>query len=231
MKRTIILPDEEHYGLTLRRRKGCFDKTIIHETAQNYYSMPSKIKTVIDIGAHIGMFSLMAVKAKDGASTVYAFEPEKSSFKILTYNVKRNNAQDKIRCINKGVGKPGRTKLYTHPTNSGMATSFFDPIIPSSGPRAGVGFSSDQYQVVNFISIKDVFTEYNIEQCELLKMDCEGSELDIINDIDDNIANRISQISVEIHDPAHVNQIREKLGKWFPIQGNPSSNIWVFQKG
>ena len=225
------LLDGEYYGLTLRRRKGCFDKTIIHETAQNYYSMPSILKTIIDIGAHVGTFSLMAVKAKGGASTVYAFEPEASNFELLVYNVEKNNAQDKIHCINKGVGKPGKTKLYIHPTNSGMATSFFDSTIPPSGPRAGVGFSLDRYQEVDFISIKEVFNVYGIEHCELLKMDCEGSELDIVNDIDDDLANRISQISIEIHEPSHVDRIREKLSAWFPTQGNPSPNIWVFQKG
>lgn len=222
-----ILPDADYGGLTLRRRKGYADKLIIHETLQNGYEIPLNVQTVIDIGAHIGTFSLLAVKM--GAVNVYAFEPEQFNFEVLLHNVEVNNAQDKVHCIKKGVGIPGSAKLYIHPTNSGMSTSFFDPVFPTDGPRAGVGFSLDQYQPVDFISIREVFEMFKIEHCDLLKLDCEGSEIDIISDIDGELAGKIAQISVEIHEQANVQPIKEKLSAWFNVRRNYAL-VWIFDR-
>ena len=63
---------------------------------------------VIDLGAHIGVFSVYA--ALYGAEKVYAYEPLKENYDLLVKNIAVNNLQDKIIPIQKAVtDKKGKT--------------------------------------------------------------------------------------------------------------------------
>ena len=50
--------------------------------------------TVIDIGANVGMYSLMSAVSRK--VNVYAFEPEASNYNLLCQNIRLNNVQDKV---------------------------------------------------------------------------------------------------------------------------------------
>jgi FkbM family methyltransferase len=58
--------------------------------------------TVLDIGAQLGYFSLLA--ARQGAQTVYAFEPAPGNFKLLERNVQANGYTNIIQKVPKAVG-------------------------------------------------------------------------------------------------------------------------------
>lgn len=201
----------------LRTRLRYHDENIIKDELNDIYKIPKNSKLVIDIGANIGVTSLMC--AKQGAF-VYAFEPEILNFDVLKYNVKINNFYNKIICINKGVGKSNKlTELFIHPSNSGATSSYLEQ----------KGLNKENYQIVEFISINTVFDFYDINYCDLLKMDCEGSEKDIINDLYEELINKIGQISVEFHDKKIMNDLIKKLSKWYnPI--HLKRYEWCFTK-
>lgn len=50
--------------------------------------------TVIDIGANVGMYSLMSAVSR--GVRVYAFEPESSNYNLLCQNIRLNNVADKV---------------------------------------------------------------------------------------------------------------------------------------
>jgi|SRR5210317_1758372 FkbM family methyltransferase len=50
--------------------------------------------TVIDIGANVGMYSLMSAVSRK--VNVYAFEPEASNYNLLCQNIRLNNVQNKV---------------------------------------------------------------------------------------------------------------------------------------
>ena len=162
--------------------------------------------------------------ARAGAE-VYTFEPEELNYETLCYNVKVNGYEDKIHCINKAVGKSGVFKLYVHP-KSGGCNSFY----LSNHPQ----LEEAKYQMVPSISIHEVFSDYNIQHCDFLKLDCETSEEDIINDIDDELANKIDQISTELHGvgPKNWQPIVAKLDKWYDAEctDERGKSIWVFRR-
>lgn len=215
-----VLPDREFFGFTMRTRKDFHDERIIdsilNETS-DIYKIPRDAKVVVDIGANIGCVSLRAARC---GATVYAFEPEIYNFETLCYNIAANDLADKIKCINLGVGNPGKTALFRHPKNSGM----FSSRLQSKWLRI------DNPEICNFISIRDVFNNYTIEQCDVLKLDCEGSEEDIIRDLDDELIKMIGQISVEIHGGRIItNELITKLSTWYVCVGT-SRREWVCQK-
>ena len=49
---------------------------------------------VIDIGANVGMYSLMSAVSR--GARVYAFEPEASNYNILCQNIRLNNVGDRV---------------------------------------------------------------------------------------------------------------------------------------
>jgi hypothetical protein len=60
-----------------------------HENEIMKYFSPNEGDTVVDIGAHIGLYSLIAAKRVGPSGKVIAIEPDPENFKIL----KKNNVQ------------------------------------------------------------------------------------------------------------------------------------------
>lgn len=215
-----INPDKKFFNFMMRTRSHYYDDKIIRQCLdeeKDVYKMPRELKTVIDIGANIGCISLIATSR---GAEVYAFEPESFNFETLEHNIKINNLIDKIIPIKKGVGIANKeTKLYVHPDACGTTSSFLTQ----------KGLEEDKYQIVEFISIKDVFNNYNIEYCDFLKLDCEGGEDDIIRDLTDELAGKIGQISVEFHNKKTVSEMINILSKWF-IPEHLRRYEWTFLK-
>jgi len=216
-----INEDAEFYGFMFRTRKRCFDENVIRGVLSipDLYCFPADMKVAVDIGAHIGAFSLLAARA---GAEIYAFEPEKGNYDVLCHNVEVNGYKDKIHCVELGVGNPGEAKLYLHPGNLAAPSVYFinEFITRQLDPSIS--------QMITLISIHDVFEKYNIGYCDVLKLDCEGAEKDIIADLDDDLASRIGQVSVEFHMDSQ--DMRSRLRKWFPIEKHLYREHWNFFK-
>ncbi len=220
-----ILDTEDYCGFKLRFRNDFADRYVMRDMLKrDYTKIPKNPKTVIDIGAHIGLFTLAAFRS--GAEKVYAFEPEEFNFELLCHNIKINGYEDRVNCIKLGVGTPGQAKLYIHPKNSGASSIYLD---------ADKALETSKFQTIDIISIHDVFKNYNINYCDILKIDCEGSDRDILNELDEDLVTRIGQISVEIHDRSLIKGFVEKLNKWYDaectnLRRRGGGNAWVFRK-
>jgi len=193
-------PPINYFGFDMVTRLRYQDENILRKEMDlnfNMYNIPKNPKVVVDIGAHIGGTSILAASMGAG---VHAYEPEAYNFEILCNNVKLNGLDDKIRCYNIAVGKPGMAELFVHQKNSGATTLF----------KNGLKNCLDENkQIVKIISIHDVFASIN--HCDLLKMDCEGAETDIIRDLDEELINKIDNISVEFHNRDVFKELYSKL--------------------
>lgn len=75
--------------------------------------------TVLDIGAHIGYFTLILARAVGDHGKVFAFEPEPENFRFLSKNIEINKCQNVILenlALSFGAGK---TKLFLDKSNLG----------------------------------------------------------------------------------------------------------------
>lgn len=171
----------EHEGLKFRIRNFSSDFTIFYEIfySKSYtkdFPIPSN-SIVVDIGAHIGFFSLMASRI---AKKVYSFEPNSENFNMLLTNIRLNSIKN-ITPINKAVSKKtGTDKLNTDVEDSEC----------SLGSK-GVDVAT--------ISLKDFFDTYKIKKIDFLKMDCEKSEYNILMSTPKKYLERIGKISMEVH--------------------------------
>ena len=78
------------------RKETPHDRSVISEVAA-YAKMDVRGKSVLDIGGHIGAYSVLACQL--GASFVTAVEPDPRNYKLLEENLKRNAGRGRYECL------------------------------------------------------------------------------------------------------------------------------------
>lgn len=178
-------------GIKYQIRTNTMDAGIITEIwIHEYYTKPVAFEigendTVVDIGAHIGVFTIFAAnKAKKGK--VYSFEPVKENFELLKNNIGLNNL---INVVPFNMAVSNTTKpltLFFNDENTG-GHSFYDK---------NQGTSKI---VVEATTLEELIRKNNIERIDFLKMDCEGGEYKIFFESNDETLAKINKISMEFH--------------------------------
>jgi FkbM family methyltransferase len=141
--------------------------------------------TVIDIGANKGYFTIYAA-SKAGKGHVYAFEPFPAYGKFIEDNARLNNLSN-ISIIKSAVWSDSNDREFYVSNNSGGHS-----MRPKPSTIAQVK--------VPAITLKEFSIKNAIPRIDFLKMDCEGSEYDIILNLDDETLGKISKIAMEYHD-------------------------------
>jgi len=119
--------------------------------------------TVLDIGANIGYYTLIAANLVGRNGRVFAFEPEPNNFFYLKENIKANSYENVVCCIQKGVSnKTGETKLFLDDE-----TITYHRIYDIGNGRKSV--------TINTITLDDFFKNSNAK-IDFIKVDVEGAE-------------------------------------------------------
>lgn len=81
--------------------------------------------TVIDVGASIGVHTLLMADLAGKEGRVFAFEPTPKSFELLEKNIKINGFQNVITVRQAASDRSGSGKLYIYPSSG--ANRIFEP--------------------------------------------------------------------------------------------------------
>ncbi|MEK6829347.1 MAG: FkbM family methyltransferase, partial [Nanoarchaeota archaeon] len=124
---------------------------------------------VLDVGAHIGYYTLLMSDLVGCNGKVFAFEPEPSNFNLLQKNVEINTCKN-IVIEKKAVSDYNKKSyLYLSKDNSGMH-------------RLNNSVYCKQCIAVDVISLDDYFCSSPlIDKIRFVKIDVEGSELDVLS--------------------------------------------------
>lgn len=117
---------------------------------------------VLDIGAHIGYFTLIFAKLVGKKGKVFAFEPEPNNFELLRKNVETNGYKNVVLVQRAVSNKNEKNKLYLSKDCSGMHK------IKNSG-------HSRYFIQMKTIKLDDYFKNYD-GNIDFIKMDIEGAE-------------------------------------------------------
>ena len=146
----------------------------------------------IDCGANIGE---VTAKMSENGATVYAFEPNLHAFKKLKC---RFQDFQRVHCLNKGVlDSDGQMPLYMHEHSDEdeVKWSVGSSLINTKG-----NVLKEKFKLVEIIDLS-VFIEKLRAPIKLLKLDVEGVEVEILNQlIDKGLHKSIEMILVETHD-------------------------------
>lgn len=142
---------------------------------------------VVDIGANIGIFSLLAA-ARQG-SRVFAFEPHPENIRFLRRNVSANRKVNVNVCESAVSGLSGLQRLFVNPNAAGH--SLYATSAADGGP--------DDIRVPTR-TLPEIIDTYRLDRVHFLKMDCEGSEGAILLSTPSDYLKKIDRLAIEFHD-------------------------------
>ena len=166
---------------------GLLSAQIMLKDYYKYYFIRNIEKPVIfDVGAHIGNFSIASnVFYKD--CKVYSFEPVKSTFDILSFNIAN---YVNIKVFNIALGKENKRDVMFFSNSEKDRSSFFkDNILNQENLNT---------QEIEIKTISSIVKEFDILVIDILKIDVEGFEYEVIEGASD-ILNRVKFVIVENH--------------------------------
>jgi FkbM family methyltransferase len=128
-----------------------------------------KPKVFIDVGAHIGYYTMLVHKL--GAEKIIAIEPDPRVFRILNRAIEANKLEN-IITINIAAYNKSNVTLELHlSTKSG-----FSSIFSSHLPKTRGGIAS-----VKTITLDEVVRTLNLDKIDLVKIDVEGAEAYVLS--------------------------------------------------
>lgn len=151
---------------------------------------------VVDIGAHVGAFSVFAATHNKGIR-VLSYEPHPENFAILQANIKLNQISNVSAFQLAIADERGKFKLFVSPF------SLAHSLINSKEDDTAID--------IQCITLEDVLK--NISQCDLLKLDCEGAEYGIFFSTTEQLLRKVKFITAEVHETV------EFLGRGYSIEG------------
>jgi FkbM family methyltransferase len=169
-------------GLELTVRRWTTDRLIVDEVIRKIaYPLPRQGQIILDLGAHIGTFSLLAARA---GARVIAFEPEASNFALLSANVRAYPAIEAVPLAVAGASGSRTLGRQSRFTTSGWSLCTRAP---------------DALQI-ECISLPEIWRQWRLEAVDLLKMNVEGAEYEIIRQLPIAYLRQITRVFVECHD-------------------------------
>lgn len=154
--------------------------------------------TIVDIGANVGAFTVWAAE-KFPQAKIHAFELIKENYDFCIEKVKDfDNVIVENTAI---VGKNAPIGVYKNKRNPGGHKPIFDS--DTSTYLNKERFAAEWKETdVDWISFEQFIEQNEIEKIDFLKLDCEGSEYEIFQCIDENnLWDKVLNMSFEIHGP------------------------------
>ena len=144
---------------------------------------------IVDIGAHKGYFTIFAALNTAADSEIICVEPVSSNFKILERNILQQGYKNILLLKAAVAAFDGQLEIHlSHDTNHSLI---------GENPLSG---KSNAIEKVKAITLDSLISQYQLDEIDFLKMDCEGAEYDILFNATFETLKRIKILSLEFHD-------------------------------
>jgi FkbM family methyltransferase len=200
--KVTVLTDNQWFGLEKDVKE--------HECLKQTIKTVQAGMTALDIGTHIGTYTLMLSKLVGEKGRVYGFEPSPKPYKILRENLKRNHCEN-VTAENIALSNTcGKVTLY-NPSDLGASGS---SILLSGKGKA---------TTVDCTTIDDYCQEHNVKP-EFLKMDVEGAESLLIEGARKTLVRYHPSLLLEFH---AFKSREENLADWRGIIENAKPAVFL----
>ena len=169
---------------------------------------------MIDIGANIGMFALWA-EPQIPRGRLICIEPNPYALECLRMNIRRNDLRNVTVIPAAAGGENGTMELVSHHGWEAMAHSaaveapwLFNTstigriarwLMQRSLRHAHPTMATKRF-VVQLMPLSRILEEHDVATINFLKIDCEGSEYEILRSLDAANWARIQRVVIEYHD-------------------------------
>ena len=193
--------------------KELFDEVVVGNV---YFASEETMKDreVIDIGANMGTFSVLA--ASLGAKKVLAIEPVSTTFDVLIKNVWKSGSE---------VIKPQKAVV------SDKAGEMVKIGLHQKTGHNSLYNAQDEFEEVYSVTLNSLLSMVEGSNV-FLKMDCEGAEYDILLNASEDDMARITTIALEVHGDLHpkyrgIEVIEKKLESFgFTLKDRKHIGAW-----
>ena len=197
-------------GLNRRFGNGFKPKFFLSKEEKFLLNLNLREKTVFDVGAYIGIYTLFFARAVGAKGKVFAFEPNPKNYKELVFNVGVNGFIN-VKSYNFAVGE-----------NNSKRT-FVVPIYPSRGTlneeiqeRALNKEICNSFEV-QVESIDNLIKSHLVPKPNFIKIDVEGFELEVLNGMEKTIRNFQPELFIEVHKTVETKDIKFLLDNNYSI--------------
>lgn len=126
----------------------------------------------LDVGAHLGKYTIMAAKLVGPSGRVIALEPHPLNYALLLENIRLNSVKDRVIALNVAAwDRPACLPLY---------------LAHTSGRHSLLGITGPTI-FVRCDTLDNIVQEHALERVDLIKIDAEGAEVHILRGADDSI--------------------------------------------
>lgn len=189
-ERARALKLSHHMGFAVAYRPATSDEGVLAHSFENDIFLsgvpeyqPQNTDTVLDVGAHLGDFSLLLSRR---VARVCAIEARRETFALLRTNLFLNSAENVVADHLALADKTGNCRLYlaTEGESWGDSTTF-----DFSGPA----------ETVASVTLARYLFERNIARVDFAKFNCEGAEFPILMSADEPTLSRFGKLLVLYH--------------------------------
>ncbi len=141
---------------------------------------------VLDIGAHIGLFTVLLSRLVGPAGRVLSFEPTPYTCAVLRETIRLNSCQSNLEVYQRAVSRrTGRATFF----DTGDVLSNANSLVRTHRSRGEIAVDS--------ITIDELVPR--TEAVRLMKIDVEGAELDVLRGARQTFANSRPAVYLELH--------------------------------
>ena len=158
-------------GFQVAYRQSTADESVLEESfGENIFFagvpeyQPAETDVIVDVGAHIGTFAVLAA-SKVPRGTVYAIEACEDSFRFLRINAALNRLDNLSLHHLALFDRRGAFPLYYDSGNWGHSV---------------VHQFSRRSELVECCTLQQFLDERDIQRCSFIKFNCEGAEFPIL---------------------------------------------------
>jgi FkbM family methyltransferase len=197
---------------TVQSDLNVFSELVVYQAySQHGFALGPK-DTIVDVGAHVGIFTALAARAAP-KGRVFAFEPMADNYALLVRNVERNHLGN-VQLFNTALtNSTGKKTLY-------LSESTVHHTLHK-------GLLGTKPVSITASTLGELFRTAKLQRIDLLKLDCEGSEYEILYGCKPAMLKRIKRIVMECHE---VDAKRSAPAMMKYLEGN-GFTIVAFDKG
>ena len=186
-------------GADIHYRVGTVDEFLLdHEYVDlplfvDGYSPPAT-DTILDVGAHIGIFSVLAAQ-RVPQGKVYGIEPDPRNFDVLRQNIEGNSLSNAVPCRVALGSTSGTVRLY-HGPESWSPSIHLNDDWSATYPRRDFGADFDD---VPAQTLEEFFIANQIRVVNYMKMNIEGAEYNLFAAASPDVLRSIEFMHIEMH--------------------------------
>jgi FkbM family methyltransferase len=187
----LINMPKQGYKFFCRINRDDFLFMTNHENEIMKYFIPNEGENVVDVGAHIGLYSLIAAKRVGSSGKVIAIEPDPENCKLLRGNVEINKLTNVSILELAAFSSTSKLKLYLPGKERG-----FTKLSTLMANRA----VTENFLEIDATTLDCLLVTQGITEVNWIKIDVEGAELEVLK----GAANTLSEskdiaLLIEVH--------------------------------